>query len=198
MCITARVLLGLAAIGAVAPSACSQGAPVLPAVPSSVAAPAQPAPAPQQQGQGQGVSGNTCQTQDQVEESLGRRSSEGAYWPPSIQLGGSQMGNILYDGCGFPLYLSTNDSTQPPASHCTGECAQQFLPVLVSAEDTYQNVDASHIGTVERSDNMQQLTCYGHPVYRNLIDLTAGQVTANGYDDTWFAITVTGSIAGSR
>jgi predicted lipoprotein with Yx(FWY)xxD motif len=207
-----RLLLGLTAFGAVALSACSQAAPLLPSVAPPAVAPAPPAvapapvappvAAPQQQGQGQvqqgqAVTGSSYQSQDQVEASLGRRSSEGGYWPASIQLGGSQLGNILYDGYGFPLYMSTKDSTQPPSSNCGSNCGQ-FAPVLVNSQITYQNVDPSKIGTYKRSDDTQQLTYYGHPVYRNLQDYNAGQVTGNGENNTWFAITVSGTIAGSR
>jgi predicted lipoprotein with Yx(FWY)xxD motif len=211
--IRTRSLLGLTALAMLALSACSQAVPQLAPPPAAAPAPAPPAAgAPQQapgqfpQGQGQlpqgaqGWSGGyyTYQSQDQVLSSLGRRSSEGGYWPPSVQLGPSQWGNILYDGSGFPLYLSTNDSTQPPASHCTGACTQQFLPVLVNAQITYQNVDPSHIGSYVRSDGTQQLTYYSHPLYRYVGDLVSLQVTAHGFQNSWYAIAADGSIAGSH
>jgi predicted lipoprotein with Yx(FWY)xxD motif len=202
--IRTRVLLGLVSLSAVALSACTTQAqpPVTP--PAAVAAPA-PAPpqaaAPTQpsqgQGQGQGFGGG-FQSQSQVEASLGRRSSEGGYWPPALQLGQSSLGNILYDSYGFPLYMSTNDSTQPPASHCSGQCTKQFFPVLVNAQITYQNVDPSHIGTILRADGTQQLTYYSHPVYRHINDFAPGQVTAHGADNSWYAIAADGSIAGSH
>jgi predicted lipoprotein with Yx(FWY)xxD motif len=197
-----RVLIGLVLFGSLTLSGCGLFAPAAPAVPPPAAAPA-PAPpaaaAPSQPFQGQGQSfGTPFQSQSDVEASLGRRSPEGGYWPPSIQLGQSQLGNILYDGYGFPLYMSTNDSTQPMASHCTGDCTKQFFPVLVNAQITYQNVDPSHIGTILRGDGTQQLSYYGHPVYRNINDLVPGQAVAHGLNNSWYAIAYDGSIAGSH
>jgi predicted lipoprotein with Yx(FWY)xxD motif len=203
--IRTRFLLGLVSLTAIALSGCGQ-VPVPFAAPPPAAAPAPPpaaapvppaAAAPPQSFPGQGVDG-AFQSGSQVEASLGRRSPENGYWPPVVQVGNSPLGNILYDGSGFPLYISTNDSTRPPESHCVKACTKQFFPVLVNAQITYQNVDPSYIGTTLRADGTQQLTYYSHPVYRSINDLVPGQVTAHGFENSWYAIGSDGSIAGSR
>src|SRR5260370_28050533 len=43
----------------------------------------------------------------------------------------STLGAIVVDGSGRTLYRFDKDSASPPASNCTGACAQLWPPVLV-------------------------------------------------------------------
>src|SRR5579859_1055172 len=107
----------------------------------------------------------------------------------------SRLGAIVVDGSGRTLYRFDKDSASPPASNCTGACAQLWPPVLVGTQISLTGVDRSLLGTIKRSDGSVQLTLHGWPLYRYAGDTAAGQVNGEGLDGTWFAVHPTGAKA---
>jgi predicted lipoprotein with Yx(FWY)xxD motif len=183
-----RIGLGLATIGAVALTACSAPA----SIPVVAPAPA-PASAPTGQGQNAAAPADTSQTA----QSLGQRSSEGGYWPVSLQLGqNNSLGSVVIDRQGFMLYRFDNDNAHPSKSNCSGTCLTQWPPVLANDTITFQNLDPSELGTVARKDGTQQVTVGGWPVYRYINDVVPGQATGQGVGGAWFAVAPDGSKAG--
>ncbi|RKR86326.1 secreted repeat protein with Y-X4-D motif [Micromonospora pisi] len=131
-----------------------------------------------------------------VQNDLGRRSPEGGYWPRSVQLGQNpELGPVVLDGQGFTLYRFDNDSPQPPTSTCTDACAMRWPPVLVSEKITFQNLDPTALGAVNRADGTQQVTVGGWPVYRFTDDQVPGQILGQGTEGIWFAIAPDGGKA---
>ncbi|WP_433274219.1 hypothetical protein ACQPZA_24820 [Pseudonocardia xinjiangensis] len=190
-----RIKLGLLTLSAVALTACS--AAQAPAPAAVAPAPAQAPQAQSDQGQGTSSSGDNSGGGSQAAASLGQRSSEGGYWPASLQLGqNNSLGKVVLDGQGFTLYRFDKDTAHPSASNCTGSCLAKWPPVLTNNKIQIQNLDPSTLGAVTRPDGTQQVTVGGWPVYRYINDVVPGQVTGQGVGGTWFAIAPDGSKAG--
>ena len=110
----------------------------------------------------------------------------------AVQTG--KLGTVVTDGQGRLLYGSDGDANDPPASHCTGPCAQRWLPLVVppGQEPDLLGVDADTVGRVARDDGSSQLTIGGWPVYVNRSD--DGELKAPATDGPgWFAVTPQGA-----
>jgi predicted lipoprotein with Yx(FWY)xxD motif len=189
-----RIKLGLVTLSAVALTSCGlvQTAPPPAVAPALPAAPV--APAPIQSGQGSDTSGGGSQGST----SLGQRSSEGGYWPTTLQVGqNGSLGNVVVDGQGFTLYRFDKDTANPSRSNCSGQCAVTWPPVLTKNTISFRNLNANALGAIQRPDGTQQVTLGGWPLYRYSQDQVPGQATGQGVGGTWFAAAPNGSKAGS-
>jgi predicted lipoprotein with Yx(FWY)xxD motif len=113
----------------------------------------------------------------------------------AVQTG--ELGVVTTDGNGRLLYRFDDDSSSPPASHCTGECAQTWLPVVLAngQQPDLLGVDPGNVGTVRRPDGSEQMTLAGWPLYVNKDDdgsLKEPAATATG---KWSAVTPSGDKA---
>ena len=189
-----RIKLGLVTLSAVALTSCGliQTTPTAPAL--APAPPVAQAPAPVQSGQGSDTSGGAAQGST----SLGQRSSEGGYWPTTLQVGqNGSLGNVVVDGQGFTLYRFDKDTANPSRSNCSGQCATTWPPVLTKNTISFRNLNANALGAIQRPDGTQQVTLGGWPLYRYSQDQVPGQATGQGVGGTWFAAAPNGSKAGS-
>jgi predicted lipoprotein with Yx(FWY)xxD motif len=114
----------------------------------------------------------------------------------AVQTG--KLGVVATDGVGHLLYRSDADSSSPSTSNCQGDCAQTWIPVLLTQgqEPELLGVDPGIVGTVGRPDGSSQLTLGGWPLYINRDDdgyLQAPETRASA--GTWFAVTPTGDKA---
>jgi predicted lipoprotein with Yx(FWY)xxD motif len=103
------------------------------------------------------------------------------------------LGVIVTDGAGRLLYGSAQDANDPPTSRCSGECAQQWLPLVVppGQEPDLLGVDTDKVGRLTRDDGSSQLTLGGWPVYVNKND--NGELkAAPGAHGAWFVMTPEG------
>jgi predicted lipoprotein with Yx(FWY)xxD motif len=109
------------------------------------------------------------------------------------------LGVVATDGAGRLLYRFEDDGTNPPSSHCTGECAQTWLPVVVPAgqEPQLLGVDADKVGKLERPDGSSQLTLGGWPLYVNRDDDGELKMSAPVGDGKWFVVTPDGDRVGA-
>jgi predicted lipoprotein with Yx(FWY)xxD motif len=75
------------------------------------------------------------------------------------------VGNPFPGGAGTAtLYSFSKDSAT--ASACTGPCANVWAPLLTSTPPVAgPGVDASKLGTIQRTDGSFQITYAGHPLY---------------------------------
>ncbi|WP_165987674.1 SCO0930 family lipoprotein [Streptomyces sp. YIM 98790] len=106
----------------------------------------------------------------------------------------SDLGELVKDGEGFTLYRFDEDTADPPATTCDGDCAANWPPVSADAA-AGTGVDPGLLGTVERPDGSEQLTIAGWPVYRYAGDTGPEQTTGQGVGGNWWAIAADGSRA---
>lgn len=109
----------------------------------------------------------------------------------------AQLGTVVIDGLGWTLYRFDDDTAQPPASNCAGDCATTWPPVLAEPGTplTVDGIDQAAVGTITRADGGVQLTIGGWPVYRYAADSAPGATDGNGRGEKWFAVTPEGGRA---
>lgn len=108
-----------------------------------------------------------------------------------VDIGDTELGEVLVDPQGMTLYLFTQDSEGTSA--CTGGCAEAWPPLLTDgAPSGGDGVDASLLGTIERDDGSMQVTYDGHPLYTYAADTAPGDTLGQGVGDVWYAVTASG------
>jgi len=114
---------------------------------------------------------------------------------PSLKLGSSDYGRILFDGRGRALYLFTSD--KGTNSRCYGACAAAWPPYLKKTAPTAgRGTRQSLLGTTRRRDGKRQVTYGGHPLYYYVGDRKAGQVLCQNvveFGGTWLVVSGRGA-----
>ena len=103
----------------------------------------------------------------------------------------SDLGTILVDPDGFTLYVFTADSEGESA--CYDDCAQAWPPVTADTP-IGSDLDASSFGSIERTDDIEQLTINGMPLYRYSPDENPGDTMGQGVNDVWFVVDADGNM----
>lgn len=104
---------------------------------------------------------------------------------------GPRYGQHLTDAHGNSLYILKRDAQG--ASTCTGECAKNWPPLLVTGTPVAGNgVDASLLGTVKRPDGSLQVTYNGWPLYTYVRDTKAGESNGEGLGNLFYLIDAAG------
>ena len=116
----------------------------------------------------------------------------------TVTAASTKLGMVLVDGSGRTLYLFEKD--QPNQSTCAGACAAAW-PVDHSSgtPKTGSGVQASLLGTINRSDNTTQVTYNGHPLYYYSGDSQAGQQNGQGlnaFGAAWYVVAPAGGKVG--
>ncbi|MFC6093164.1 hypothetical protein [Saccharothrix lopnurensis] len=106
-----------------------------------------------------------------------------------------QVGWFVADAGGFALYRFDKDTAKPSKSTCDAACLEQWPPVLVGEHTMTSGVDPTLVGSVARTDGRRQVTLAGWPLYRYAGDKKAGDLTGQGRNGTWFAVTPEGKKA---
>ena len=98
-----------------------------------------------------------------------------------------ELGQYLAGENEMTLYIFTPD-TEPNASTCTGQCAENWPPLTV--EDGQQVTGGEGVSgefsTFAREDGSMQVAYGGKPLYYFIKDKKAGDVTGQGVNDVWF------------
>jgi predicted lipoprotein with Yx(FWY)xxD motif len=82
----------------------------------------------------------------------------------TVQLSGSDFGEVLFGGNDQAIYLF--DKEQGSKSECYGECAAAWPPVLTEGQpQAGKGLEATLLGTIKRDDGKTQVTYGGHPLY---------------------------------
>jgi predicted lipoprotein with Yx(FWY)xxD motif len=103
----------------------------------------------------------------------------------------SDLGTILVDPDGFTLYVFTADSEGESA--CYDDCAQTWPPVPADTP-IGSDVDASLFGSISRTDDIEQLTINGMPLYGYAPDENPGDTNGQGVNDVWFVVDPDGNM----
>jgi len=107
-----------------------------------------------------------------------------------LQLLDTSLGNVMGDSEGFTVYLFTPDGQGD--STCYDECASNW-PFVAEASEVGEGLDASLLGTTERTTGETQATYNGWPLYSYAGDATPGDTTGQGVGGVWFALDASGA-----
>ena len=90
------------------------------------------------------------------------------------------------------LYLYTPDTTTE--STCYDQCATAWPPLLTDTADVTAGtgMDATLIGTTERTDGTTQVTYNDHPLYYYAEDTEPGDTEGQGVNDVWWVVNPAG------
>jgi len=112
--------------------------------------------------------------------------------PATVNLGENDtLGSFLVDDKGMTLYLFTKDT--PNTTVCYDKCATAWPPLLTTgAPVAGEGVDASKLGTTDRTDGTVQVTYNGWPLYYYEKDKAPGDVVGQDVGDVWFVVSAAG------
>jgi predicted lipoprotein with Yx(FWY)xxD motif len=103
-----------------------------------------------------------------------------------------QLGSFLVDDKGMSLYLFTKDT--PNTSVCYDKCATAWPPLLTTGDPVAgEGLDASKLGTTERTDGTIQVTYNGWPLYYYEKDKAPGDVTGQDVGGVWYVVSAEGN-----
>jgi predicted lipoprotein with Yx(FWY)xxD motif len=103
----------------------------------------------------------------------------------------SDLGEIVVDADGTTLYVFLAD--EGTESTCYDECEDNWPPLTVEGDPVAgEGIDASLLGTTERTDGTTQVTLDGHPLYLFAGDQTADDVNGQGVGDVWYVVSPSG------
>lgn len=107
---------------------------------------------------------------------------------PTISVSQNEaLGDYLVDAEGMTLYLFTKDTEN--VSTCYDDCATAWPPLLTDGEATVGGgLDASLLGTTERTDNAMQVTYGGWPLYYWVKDEAPGDTTGQDVGEVWYVV----------
>ena len=104
-----------------------------------------------------------------------------------------ELGSFLVDEKGMSLYLFTNDT--PDTTVCYEKCAVAWPPLLTAGDPVAgEGVDASLLGTTDRTDGTVQVTYNGWPLYYYEKDKAPGDVVGQNVGEVWFVISPAGEM----
>ena len=95
------------------------------------------------------------------------------------------VGDVLVDRKGDALYMSEQEASGMVL--CTDGCTQFWQPLTVtgSAGPTGSTSVDGTLGTIERPDGARQITFDGTPLYRFSEDSGPGNVSGDGFADSF-------------
>jgi predicted lipoprotein with Yx(FWY)xxD motif len=127
---------------------------------------------------------------------VGGGSAAVAPGPAAVDVKTGPLGAYLTDATGHTLYLFTPDTSS--TSTCYGQCVAYWPPLLTSsAPQAGSGAAASLLGTTKRTDGTMQVTYKNHPLYFFKGDKSAGDMTGQGTQGTWFLVSPAGKQLGS-
>ncbi len=121
-------------------------------------------------------------------ESGGDQASGGQ---TEVEAEDSSLGTILTDKDGNTLYVFENDANGE--STCYADCASNWPAFEATGElAAGDGVDASLLGTVDRTDGTTQVTYNGHPLYYFAGDQQPGDTNGQEVGDVWYVVSPAG------
>lgn len=124
-------------------------------------------------------------TDDSDDDDGSSRSTE-------VEAEDSSLGTILTDSDGNTLYVFFADTDGD--STCYDDCAENWPALRARGElEAGDGVDASLLGTTERTDGVLQVTYGGQPLYFFAGDQQPGDTNGQGIGDVWFVVAPDGA-----
>jgi len=124
-------------------------------------------------------------------------SSSTAAAAPAVALGTDSAGGVgkyITDAAGRSVYAFMKDTKN--VSTCVDACAAAWPPVgATSSASTDTSVKAAMVGVITRSDNKNQTTYNGMPVYNYEDDKKPGDIKGQGKNEfggLWYVVSPSG------
>ncbi|HLO13436.1 MAG TPA: hypothetical protein VK206_01310 [Anaerolineales bacterium] len=138
------------------------------------------------------ASGDKVESAQATEAPAATQAPAAASGGTTVALGkDDKLGPFLVDDKGMSLYLFTKDT--PNTSNCYDKCATAWPPLLTTgAPVAGEGLDASKLGTTNRTDGTVQVTYNGWPLYYYQKDKAPGDVTGQDVGDVWFVVSASG------
>jgi predicted lipoprotein with Yx(FWY)xxD motif len=106
-----------------------------------------------------------------------------------VKVSNSRFGPILSDAGGRTLYAFTKDVKGSGRSNCNGQCIATWPALTASGTPLAgTGVQATMLGTIQRSDGSAQVTYNDWPLYFYGADTQAGQTNGQGINGIWFVV----------
>ena len=102
----------------------------------------------------------------------------------------AELGTILTTFDGFTLYTFDNDTEG--VSTCTGDCANNWQPLVIPGTPTAGEGVGGTLDVVARDDGSMQVTLDGKPLYLYSGDPAAGDTNGDGVLGLWHVVSVGG------
>ena len=109
--------------------------------------------------------------------------SGGAADASAVKVASGTVGKFLTGANGMTLYIFKKDSSNKSA--CSGDCASNWPPFIVSAGTTVTAGDGvtGKLTTIKRDDGTMQVAYNGAPLYYFVADQAAGDTSGQGIED---------------
>jgi len=124
-------------------------------------------------------------------------SSASGRTKPTLMVGHSRYGQVLFGGNGRALYAFTRDHRGGP-SRCYGDCARAWPVYYASGTPKAgKGVKQALIGTVRRKDGRLQVTYHGRPLYYYVHDVGPGRISCQNvaeFGGTWLVVRPSGRL----
>jgi predicted lipoprotein with Yx(FWY)xxD motif len=145
--------------------------------------------------------GSSESSESEAESESETASSEAGGAPAPVSVGeAANVGMVLVDSEGMTLYYFEKDQKGSGVSKCEGACAEAWPPLTTGGEpEAMSGVNASMMGTIERSDGTMQVTYAGWPLYTFVEDKKPGEdngTDSKAFGASWYPLHPNGEKAG--
>ncbi len=119
-------------------------------------------------------------------------SEEPAEGDAALMVASTELAGVVVDANGMTVYMFDNDTQGGDTSACTGQCLEQWPPVITTSETPTGTDVTGELGTIETPDGELQVTLNGWPVYLWANDSAPGDVTGQGVGGIWWVLDPSG------
>jgi predicted lipoprotein with Yx(FWY)xxD motif len=112
----------------------------------------------------------------------------------ALMVASTDLGDVVVDANGMTVYMFDNDTQGGDTSSCTGECLEQWPPVITTSETPTGTDITGELGTIETPEGELQVTLDGWPLYLWVNDKAPGDVTGQAVGGVWWVLGPDGQV----
>jgi predicted lipoprotein with Yx(FWY)xxD motif len=106
----------------------------------------------------------------------------------AVMIASTDLGDVVVDAEGMTLYMFDKDTQGGDTSACTGQCLEQWPPLITSSDAPTGTDVTGELGTIETPDGELQVTLNGWPLYYWVNDKAAGDTTGQAVGGVWWVL----------